>query len=191
MNRRKVYVIALVLAMSGIMMVLTCLVILRLFYFNYNTIPQNGMYPGLPARSRFITRRNPYQNVHDIKRGDVVVFVRETDLGTYKYVWRVVGLPGDLVEVSNDSVSLNGHALKHEVVRNEGQFLIVREWNGDVSYEVAYDQTLDRTEPPPFASMKVPDDHVFLLGDNRYSAQDSTVVGAVPFASIVERKVFD
>lgn len=172
------------------MMGLTSLIILRLFFFNYNKIPQDGMYPGMPAGTRFFTKRNPYHNIYDVKRGDVVVFVRETDNGAYEYIWRVVGLPGDLVEVANGAVSLNGRALKHETVRKEGQYLIVREWNGDVSYEVAYNQTLDRMEPPPISSMKVPSDHLFLLGDNRYMAEDSTFIGPVPFASIVGKKIF-
>lgn len=118
------------------------------------------------------------------------MFSQRTNNGTYKYVWRVVGLPNDSVEVSNEVVRLNGQALKHETVRKEGQYLIVREWNGDVSYEVAYNQTLDRSELPPVTSMKVPGDQLFLLGDNRYMAQDSTFSGPVPFTSIVEKKSF-
>ncbi|HEV7796575.1 MAG TPA: signal peptidase I [Pyrinomonadaceae bacterium] len=190
MKLQKPFTIALVLVASVIMMGFTGLIVLRLFFFNYNTIPQDGMYPGMPTGSRFITRRHPYQSISEIKRGDVVVFTRETSLnGTHKYIWRVVGLPADLVEVSNEAVKLNGQALKHETVRKEGQYLIVREWNGDVSYEVAYNQALDRSDPP-IASMTVPRDHLFLLGDNRYMAEDSTFIGSVPFSSIVEKKIF-
>jgi signal peptidase I len=165
-------------------------IVLRLFFFNYSRIPQNGMYPGIPAGRLFVSKKRPYRNVSEVMRGDVVVFTRDVGGSTYRYIWRVVGLPGDLVEVSNEAVSLDGHPLKHETVRKEGQYLIVREWNGDVSYEVAYNQTLDRAEPPPIASMKVPGDHLFLLGDNRYMAEDSTFIGPVPFSSIVEKKIF-
>ena len=168
---------------------LAATLVFRLFVFNYVTIPQDGMFPGLPAGSRFFTRRRPYQSINDVKRGDVVIFTRDVAGKTHKYIWRVVGLPDDLVEVSDEAVSLNGHALKHETVRKEGQYLIVREWIGDVSYDVAYNQMLDRSKPPPIASMKVPRDHLFLLGDNRYMAEDSTFIGPVPFASIVEKKV--
>jgi len=186
----KAYVIVPIVISGVMIMSFAGLITLRLFFFNYNRIPQDGMYPGMPIGSGFITRRNPYHNIHDIKRGDVVVFTRETDNGRYKYVWRVVGLPGDLVEVSTEAVRLNGHALKHETVRKDGQYLIIREWIDDVSYDVAYNQTLDRSEPPPFPSMKVPNDHLFLLGDNRSKAEDSTFIGSVPFASIVEKKIF-
>ena len=186
----KAYVIALVFGAWVLMMGVTALVVLRLFSFNYNTIPQDGMYPSMPAGSHFFTRRNPYDNIHDVKRGDVVVFTRETNNGTVKFIWRVVGLPSDFVEISNEAVSLNGTPLKHETLRKEGQYLIVREWNGEVSYEVAYSQTLDRMEPPPVPAMKVPEDHLFLLGDNRYMAEDSTFIGPVPFSSVVEKKIF-
>jgi len=165
-------------------------IVLRFVVINYATIPQDGMFPGLPAGSRFFTFRHPYQSINDVKRGDVVVFTRDVAGNTHRYIWRVVGLPGDLVEVSKEALSLNGHALKHKTVRKEGQYLIVREWNGDVSYEVAYHQALDRSEPPPISSMKVPPDHLFLLGDNRGNAVDSTFTGPVPFSSIVEKKIF-
>ena len=169
---------------------LAATIVLRFFVINWVTIPEDGMFPGLPAGSWFLTLRRPYRSVNDIKRGDVVVFNRDVGGTTYQYVWRVVGIPGDLVEVSNQGLSLNGQALKHETVSDKGQYLIVREWNGDVSYEVAYNRMLDRAEPPPIASMKVPDDHLFLLGDNRYMAEDSTFIGPIPFSSIVERKIF-
>lgn len=166
------------------------LIVLRLFFFNYAVLPQDGMYPGMPIGSRFITRRNPYNSIQEIKRGDIVVFNKVVGGSNSKYVWRVVGLPGDLVEVSNESVRLNGQVLRHDPVRQEGEFLIVREWNGDVSYEVAYTRMLDRAEPPPIASIRVPNDHLFVLGDNRYMAEDSTFIGPIPFASVIEKKVF-
>jgi len=174
----------------AVVLVLAATILLSLPNLNYLTIPQNGMFPGLPAGSRLLTVKRPYKSINDVSRGDVVVFTRDIGGRTFKYIWRVVGLPGDLVEVANEALTLNGQALKHETVRKEGQYLIVREWNGSVSYEVAYNQTLDRAEPPPIASMKVPPDHLFLLGDNRYMAEDSTFVGPVPFASVVEKKIF-
>lgn len=164
-------------------------VVLRFYVFNYSRIPQGGMFPSIPMGSLFVSLRNPYQTINDVRLGDVVVFTRELNGNTYKYIWRVVGLPGDLVEVSRDAVLLNGQALKHEHIRKEGDFLIFREWNGDASYEVAYDQTADHAEPP-YASSTVPPNHVFVLGDNRNQAQDSTYVGAIPFESIVEKKIF-
>ena len=165
-------------------------VVLRLFFGWYATIPQNGMYPGMPAGSYFVTKKSPYLNITEIQRGDIVVFSRTEDGRTYEFVWRVIGLPGDELSVGKDTVSINGQNLRHETVREEDEFRIVREWNGDASYEVAYAETFDGDEPLPYANCKVPGDHFFVLGDNRNQAQDSTYVGPIPFTSIVGKKIF-
>jgi signal peptidase I len=164
--------------------------VLRFFFFWYGFIPQNGMYPGLPQGSYFISQKRPYRNIGQIQRGDVVIFRKTDDKGSYDFIWRVVGLPGDDLKISDDAVFLNGKALLHERLRNEGDYVIVREVIGPASYEVAYHLRSDRDEIRPFNSIKVPEDHVFVLGDNRDEAQDSTYVGPIPFSSIIGKKVF-
>jgi signal peptidase I len=189
MPSRKLIILPIV-GVGVIVLGLASAVIIRLFFGWYATIPQNGMYPGMPAGSYFVTKKHPYQNVTEIQRGDVVTFTRTENGRTYEFVWRVVGLPGDDLIVAKDSVSINGQTLRQEPVREENEFRIVREWNGEASYEVAYDKSVDYDEPLPFASCKVPADHVFLLGDNRNQAQDSTYLGPIPFTSIVGKKIF-
>ena len=149
------------------------------------------MYPSLPTGARFITRRHPYKNVSEVKRGDVVVFTRSAagQGQVAKYIWRVVALPEDRIEISEDSVIINSQALKHERIRQEGNFVIVREWNDGVSYEVAYDQTADWSQRQE-VSLAVPRNHLFLLGDNRANALDSSIIGPIPFDSVVEKKIF-
>ena len=165
-------------------------IVLRLFFGWYATIPQNGMYPGMPAGSYFFTKKGPYQDIKEVQRGDIVIFSRDVKGATYDFIWRVVGLPGDHLKVTSNSVSINGQALRHEAVREENEFLIVREWNGAASYEVAYNKSADVDAELPFGDIKVPDGHVFVLGDNRNQAQDSTYIGPIPFTSIVGKKVF-
>ena len=165
------------------------LLALRLFFFNYSQIPQDGMFPSMPAGTRIISRRRPYRDINQVKRGDVVIFTRDLDGQTFKCVWRVVGLPGDQVEIADDAVKINGLLLKHEQVRQQENFSIVREWNGEASYEIAYDQSAEESQKP-HASLTVPPDQVFVLGDNRRHAQDSIYNGPIPFSSIVEKRVF-
>jgi signal peptidase I len=161
-----------------------------LFFGWYAVIPQNGMYPGMPEGSYFFTKKRPYKDIKGIERGDIVVFRREINGVSYDFIWRVVGLPGDHVKVTSNSVSINGQTLRHEPVREENEFQIVREWNGAASYEVAYDKSADIATELPFGDIKLPLDHVFVLGDNRNNAQDSTYIGPIPFTSIVGKKVF-
>jgi signal peptidase I len=78
------------------------------------------------------------------------------------YIKRVVGLPGDVVEVENGIIYVNGVPLEE-------------------SFE---------THPPnyqQYGPIRVPDGEVFVLGDNRSNSQDSHVIGTVPMRNIEGR----
>jgi signal peptidase I len=159
------------------------LVIGRLFFIDYSIVPQDGMYPGLSSGSLLLSWKRPYRSVSDVKRGDVVLFTRSENGVPSKFIWRVVGLPGDKIEMKEDSILLNGRPLNREKVRKDGTMNIYREENGQ-SYEVAYPEIVTGRVPPP-ASLMVPENSVFVLGDNRYNALDSRYLGPIPFNSIV------
>jgi len=153
----------------------------------YWTIPQNGMYPTLPAGSTFFGINKPYRDVKGVKRGDIVIFERFEGGSRYIYIWRVVGLPGDAVEIDDARVTLNGKGLPQEKVRSEGGYEIFRETNGDASYEVAYEGKVSEGLPRTL-TLTVPDDHLFVLGDNRQNASDSRRMGPIRFDSVVAKK---
>ena len=141
----------------------------------YFQIPQNGMYPGLPAGSRLLAVRKPYLDSTRVSRGDIVVFDHTTNGVTYKFIWRVVGLPGDTVETSRDSLVVNGERLRGEESSRIGSLVLYRETNGNAAYEVAYD-TGALIDPPPDRTLTVPEGQFFVMGDNRNHAVDRTLV---------------
>lgn len=150
-------------------------------------IPQNGMYPGLPANSRLITLRKPYDAPADVQRGDIIVFTHAEDGRQTTYIWRVVGLPGDKIETSLRSVKVNGKELPLVKKRVDGEFVIFRETNGSAQYEIAYED--NPRWLPPDIDVVVPRDHFFVLGDNRHQAgKDSRTIGTIPFQSIRGKK---
>jgi signal peptidase I len=156
-------------------------------YVGYYQILQNGMYPGLPSGSRLLALRKPYRGSAGVSRGDIIVFDQLFKGNSYKFIWRVVGLPGDTVDITPDSLVVNGERLRGEESRKEGSLVIYREKNGKAVYEVAYD-----TQPPPAPlpnqTLTVPEGHFFVLGDNRDHAVDSRYVGPIPFEAIVGKK---
>jgi signal peptidase I len=161
--------------------------VLRLIVFDFYTAPQDGMYPGVPAGTRFVALRCPYRNVSQVERGDIVVFSRRDRGDAGIYIWRVVGLPGDLIQIVGDNIIVNGHALKHDKVRTDRDSIIFRETNGTAEYEIAYKEKLQkRALPKPV--VKVPPNHVFVLADNRQGAHDSSEFGSIPFEAIVAKK---
>ncbi len=163
------------------------LLALKTFLVGYYRIPQNGMYPTLPAGSVLFTIKRPYSDISGVKRGDIVVFVREQNGGRYNYIWRVVGLPGDNVQTSDESLTINGQPAAREQLADSDGKSVFREQLGGVSYEIAFDPSAK--ERPPDVSLIVPPDHVFVMGDNRFNAFDSRRFGPIPFSSIIGKKL--
>jgi signal peptidase I len=178
-TRRLILGIGLVVAVT--------LAVVKAYFIGYYRIPQNGMYPGLPAGSRLLTAKRAYAEPSAVKRGDIIVFERNEEGKAYTYIWRVVALPGDKVEATGEKLSINGQAVLQQKVRETGGRMIFREQLDDKSYEVAFDHA--RLEPPSDVSLTVPQDHFFVMGDNRFEALDSRSFGPIPFRSIRGRKL--
>ena len=163
--------------------VVLALFVVKGFFIDYYRIPQNGMYPGLPSGSIVFTAKRPYSDVSSVKRGDIIVFVREENGHRYNYIWRVVAIPGETVKTSGKSLVINGRAVQRKPVREVDGKAVFREQIGDISYEIAFDQSPN--SQPPDVSLTIPADQFFVMGDNRFDARDSRYFGPVSFSSII------
>jgi signal peptidase I len=107
--------------------------------------------------------------ISDYKRGDVIVFEPPqgyTENGqNVPFIKRVIGVAGDLVEIQNDSVYVNGVKLDEPYVY-EGQ---------------------PTTPLTGQSSWRVPAGDLFVLGDHREASQDSRVFGPIPKSSVIGR----
>ena len=134
------------------------------------------------------------------QRGDVVVFALPTSTST-SFIKRVIGLPGDNIQVKKGRLYINGEMIPREFVRiskiseGPGKELVMNEYIQTLPegamftiYEESDSAALDDT-----AVYTVPEGHYFMMGDNRDYSQDSRVknmVGPVPFENIVGRADF-
>ena len=128
------------------------------------------------------------------ERGDVVVFRLPKDTST-DYIKRVMGLPGDKIQVTDGVVSINGVPVKHQRIADyieteeTGHDTPVKRWKDTLPNGVTH-ETLDLVDNG-FADntqvYTVPADHYFMMGDNRDNSTDSrfSQVGFVPFENIV------
>ena len=146
------------------------------------------MYPGLPAKSKFWARKKPFFKMSGITRGDVVVYYVEKDGKKYDMVWRVIGLPGDNIEIRGADIFINSTRVLRTQERETKEHIIYKENNSGSEYLVAY-----RKEPDPSRridiDLKVPNGSLFLMGDNRDDAWDCRFTGSVTFEKLIGKKI--
>ena len=132
------------------------------------------------------------------ERGDVAVFRLPSNVSV-DYIKRVVGLPGDRIQVKRGILHINGQAVVRRLVGNgniaSGQTSLVTQRYEEVFpdghthiiQEVSDNQVFDNT--PEFT---VPAGHYFMMGDNRDNSRDSrsSSVGFVPFENFIGRAEF-
>ncbi len=131
------------------------------------------------------------------ERGDVAVFKLPTDT-SIDYIKRVIGLPGDTIQMIDGVLHINGQAVKRERIDDyieqspSGVVRRVPRYRETLPNGVSYD-TLDLTthgELDNTREYKVPEGHYFMMGDNRDNSQDSRVlsrVGYVPYENFMGR----
>lgn len=189
--------------------------VLRSFVFSPFSIPSESMLPRLLIGDYLIVAKWPYGFTHysipfspplwsgrlfgrDPERGDVVVFKAPPNQ-RQDYIKRVIGLPGDLIEVRNGQVILNGTPVPRKRIADfiepltdnsackKSDAIQFREKASDGSERCRYPRyqetlpngksyavlDLGTTPADDTQVYSVPADHIFLMGDNRDRSADS------------------
>ncbi len=130
--------------------------LLQAFY-----IPSPSMTPTLEVDDRVLVNKLSY-DLHDVHRGDIVVFKSPQESAAKDLIKRVVGLPGDTVEGRDGLVMVNGERL-------EEPYLPAGVITGT------------------FGPVILSPDHYWVMGDNRPNSSDSRVFGAIDKSRIIGR----
>jgi signal peptidase I len=145
---------------------------------------------------------------HTPARGDVIVFKLPSDDKT-DYIKRLVGLPGDRIQVIDGVLHINGEAVKRERIEDQvesdsyGGVRRIPQYRETLPNGVSYN-TLDSDPNGTYDNTEefiVPPNHFFMMGDNRDNSMDSRAapnyqyprmggVGFVPFENLVGRAEF-
>jgi len=158
-------------------------------------IPSRSMFPSVHLGDYILALANVYRNEVPA-RGQIVVFKYPPD-GKTDYIKRVIGLPGDRIQLRAGRLYINDQLVPREPAPdadggdNDSHLTIYRETLPDgASYliaETSDDEPLDNTD-----IFTVPDGDIFLLGDNRDHSSDSRIkdtVGYVPLALLRDKPV--
>jgi signal peptidase I len=138
--------------------------VVKTFLIQAFFIPSGSMLPTLHEDDRVLVNKLSY-DLHDVNRGDLVVFERpegETAGQIKDLIKRVVALPGERIEQRDGDVYIDGQLLEEPYLD-------------------------DGTETTNLEPQTVPEDHVFVMGDNRDDSMDSRVFSAIDEDLIVGR----
>ncbi len=156
-------------------------IIIRAFFVQAFKIPSGSMIPTLEIGDHILVAkflygvRIPFTDERWPKftvphRGDVIVFIYPDDR-TKDFIKRVIAVPGDTIEIRDKKIILNGKEVKEDFIQHTSPRIIP----GDI---------LPRDN---MRQMTIPNDYLFVMGDNRDASHDSRFWGLVPIKDIKGR----
>lgn len=166
----------------------------RLAIADWNPIPSGSMRPTLLEGDVVLVNRLAYDfkvpltnlsllKTGEPRRGDVITFSSPTD--GVRLIKRLVALPGDVVELRDDVLHINGQAAEYIGTTSSEQdvdgirapVVMAQERSLDARHAVQFLPQLRAMRD--FPPTKVPQDSYFFLGDNRDNSADSRYIGVV------------
>lgn len=145
-------------------------ILIRIFIAEPRYIPSDSMEPTLLVGDRLVVEKVSYR-LHPPQTGDIIVFEPPSQfqeqfgfLPDKAFIKRIIGTPGDSVQVKDGAVYLNDQPLQEDYI----------------------------AELPAYqmGEVQVPPGQVFVMGDNRNNSNDSHVWGFLPEQNIIGRAVF-
>ncbi|WP_336885154.1 signal peptidase I [Caldalkalibacillus salinus] len=136
---------------------------IRIFLFAPIVVDGTSMLPTLEDGEKILVNKVMY-HLDEPQRGDILVFHAEHGKDWIK---RVIGEPGDTVEVRDDQLYINGEPIEERYLEDK-----LLQTSGILTHDF---QTT------------VPEGHIFVMGDNRQNSRDSRSIGAIPIDDVVGR----
>ncbi len=149
---------------KGVDIVIVLGIVFRTFVLQPFMVEGNSMEPNYHDREYLLVDQISYR-FREPKRGEVIIFHPPQD-PSENYIKRIIGVPGDKIEIENGIIKVNNNKTQEPYLTPEDQ-VISKE-----SLTYPYNRTLQTNE-------------FFVLGDNRDHSSDSREFGAVPKGNII------
>ena len=156
--------------------------VIQAFLVKPYRIPSPSMTDTLQIGDRVLVNRVVY-HLRDLGRGDIVVFRYPLNTSVV-FIKRVVGLPGDELLARDGKLYVNGVAQDEPYIHKT---------NGQTDQTNPAGAISGTTMSHPWSLEKeytVPDEHFFVMGDNRLDSDDSRVWGPVPMDDLIGEAFF-
>jgi signal peptidase I len=175
---------------------------------DWNDVPSGSMKPNILEGDRIYVNKLaydlkvPFTTWHlaawdNPSRGEVVIFYSPAD--GVRLVKRVIGVPGDVIELRRNALFINGRPADYQPLPAEAQAEISNELGREALGKEFLQETLDALKHPmmknplgpsteqTFGPVTVPEGKYFMMGDNRDNSKDSRYIGFVDRSQIVGR----
>ena len=190
----------------GFVLFIAVMLVFRSAIADWNQVPSGSMWPSIYVGDRIIVDKLAYDlrlpftlyrllSWQDPQRGDVVTFPSPED--ERLLVKRVVGIPGDVISLTDNVLSINGEvaaytpleaqAIARIPVADSDHYQFFKEFIlGDERSIMLHKATYSRRNSG-FKALQVPPDHYLMMGDNRDNSRDSRDIGFISRDRILGR----
>ena len=177
----------------GFAVFVVLMVIFRSALADWNVVPTGSMKPTIVEGDRILVNKLAYDfniplthiSLHrfaDPRRGDIVVL--DSKAADTRLVKRVIGLPGDIVEMRDNHLAINGIPARYSGIEHQADAIFAIESYLNMSHRIELART-GASRFSTFGPVTVPKDHYLVLGDNRDNSADSRFYGFIPRDEIV------
>jgi signal peptidase I len=144
-------------------------VFIRIFFFSNYVVEGESMLPTLEEGNKVVVNKIGFE-AGDLQRFDVIVFhANEKE----DYVKRIIGLPGDEISYQDDKLYINGEKIEEPFLEKYRAKVLGGALTGDFTLEEVTGKQI------------VPEDKLFVLGDNRRGSWDSRHFGLISIEQVV------
>lgn len=179
----------------GLLLFAVLMIVLRSAVADWNSVPTGSMQPAIVEGDRIFVNKAAYDlrvplthlsvfKLGDPQRGDIVVF--DSRAAGLRLVKRVIGLPGETVEMRDNRLTIDGVDAGYSRIEHDGGAVFATESVRGATQRVRWAPARG-AGLASFGPVRVPAGHYLVLGDNRDDSADSRVHGFVPRAEIVGR----
>ncbi|MEO8672464.1 MAG: signal peptidase I [Tahibacter sp.] len=176
----------------GLMLFFGLMLVFRSSLADWNTVPTSSMQPTIVEGDRILVNKLAFDlnlplthvSLHhfgDPQRGDIIVF--DSLAAKTRLVKRVIGVPGDVVELIDNRLVVNHVPAQYSENKLSNDGMSATESLLGITHRVRFKSGAPNAYAS-FGPIEVPEGHYLVLGDNRDNSADSRVIGLVPRAEI-------
>ncbi len=178
----------------GFILFIFLMLVFRSSFADWNTVPTGSMKPTILEGDRIWVNKLAYDvrvpftsislyHLADPQRGDIVVF--DSEAANNRLVKRVIGVPGDVVELRSNRLYINGVSARYSPVAETADMLQLNEEIAGFTHRMQVYRF--KNGSGSFSPVTIPAGRYLVLGDNRDNSADSRIIGFVPRHEIVGR----